>query len=101
MPEASSKTDERLERIAADQAQHIDALRKRVEFLEGREQTLAAALEKAEEERGERDEQAHETSLETLKARDRRVADLEEELRNANLVIRMMQSTRAWRLASS
>ena len=93
MEDASSQTDERLERIADEQAQHIEALRKRITFLESREQELTRALKASEDAEQTR-------SSETLEARDRRVAELEDEVREANRVIEMMQSTRAWQLAS-
>src|SRR3954467_7227146 len=101
MAEGSSKTDEPLEHIAADQAEHIEALRKRIQFLEDREQKLMSELVEAKNDRPERDEGAHRAAHDTLHAQDRRLAELEDELRAANRVIGMMQSTRAWQLASS
>jgi predicted RNase H-like nuclease (RuvC/YqgF family) len=77
-----------------EQAKHIEALRERITFLESREQELTRALEAA-------DDAERARSRERLQAQDRRVAELEDEVREANRVIEMMQSTRAWQLASS
>jgi predicted RNase H-like nuclease (RuvC/YqgF family) len=87
-------SDESLRRTIADQEQHIQALRERVEFLSARERELETALAELRN----HDERDRSQLGAAVQERDARLIVLEDELRAANRTIRMMQSTRVWDL---
>jgi hypothetical protein len=86
------------QRTTVVQAEHIGALRVRIEFLAERERELAAALRQAQGELATRKQKDRRLTDASIRERDERLIALEDELRAANRTIQMMQSTRVWRL---
>jgi hypothetical protein len=73
-------------------------LRERIDFLAGRERALETALEQAQGELVRRDQESRALTDAAIRERDERLIALEDQLRAANRTIRMIQSTRVWRL---
>jgi 2-polyprenyl-3-methyl-5-hydroxy-6-metoxy-1,4-benzoquinol methylase len=92
------RTAENLQRTAEEQVEHISVLRERIDFLSGREQELQGFLRKAHDQLLRRDEEIRRVADSEIRERDDRLALFENQLREANRVIEMMQSTRVWRL---
>ena len=97
MSKASGERAESFEQTVREQAGHISSLRARIAFLEQRERELAAELADARAELSRRRSEEHAADETNIL----RIAALEEQLNEANRVIRMMQATRVWRIGTS
>ena len=89
---------EALRRITQEQTEHIEALRKRLDFLTARERQLEDDLQQVRSELETREGAEMEFVDAAIGVRDRRIAVIDDQLRAANRTIRMMQSTRVWQL---
>jgi hypothetical protein len=85
-------------RTTVEQAEHIGALRVRIEFLAERERELVTALRQAQGELATHKQKGRGLTDAAIRNRDERLVALEDQLRAANQTIQMMQSTRVWRL---
>jgi len=98
MNQLHEQTREVLRRTTREQAEHIEALRKRVDFLTIRQRELKAELEQCRRELAARDAKAERLLDSAMRERDSEIALIDDQLRAANRTIRMMQSTRVWQL---
>jgi uncharacterized coiled-coil DUF342 family protein len=101
MNETGEQTREDLRRTTKEQAEHIGALRQRLDFLTARTRELEADLDQANAELASCSGQGHARMDAAIRECDQRLALLNDQLRAANQTIQMMQSTRVWRLGDS
>ena len=94
MTDFESQTPEQLRRVVAEQEDHIAKLRERVSFLERREAEQREALRHA---RAGLDGKGNDDAG-AIRECERRIAQLDDEVRALNRTIQMMQATKAWQL---